>query len=85
MGRFRQEYTGSHWNIEAVFRAENFRCIPIAFLCFPPGTGRKSPEIFRPEYCFHVPVASGVFLQVPSGSGHRNLRPVLLYDWNKLT
>ena len=35
-----------------------FRCIPITFLCFPPGTDRKSPEIFRPEYCFHVRVYS---------------------------
>ena len=24
-----------------------FRCIPITFLCFPPGTGRKSPEKVR--------------------------------------
>ena len=26
----------------------------------------KNPEIFRPEYCFHVPVTSGVFLQDPA-------------------
>ena len=47
-----------------------FRCIPITFLCFPATnwseiTG-KNPEIFRPEYCFHVPVTSGVFLPEPS-------------------
>ena len=24
-----------------------FGCIPITFLCFPPGTGRKSPEKVR--------------------------------------
>ena len=27
---------------------------------------RKNPEIFRPEYGFHVPVTSGVFLQDPA-------------------
>ena len=71
-----------------------FRCIPITFLCFPPRTGRKSPEnfqvfpmhsdhfpvlsaknwseIFRPEYCFHVPVYSckiqRFFRLFPAGS-----------------
>ena len=47
-----------------------FWCIPITFLCFPARnwseTTGKNPEIFRPEYCFHVPMTSGVFLQDPA-------------------
>ncbi len=31
------------------------------FLFFPAGNGRKSPKISSPEYCFHVPLASGTF------------------------
>jgi len=37
----------------------------------------KNPENFRPEYCFHVPAISGVFLQDHEGSGGRNHRPWL--------
>ena len=47
-----------------------FRCIPITFLRFPARNWSeiigKNPEIFRPEYCFHVPMISGVFLQYPA-------------------
>ena len=40
-----------------------FRCILITFLCF---SARNWSEIFRPEYCFHVPMTSDVFLQDPA-------------------
>ena len=74
MGRLRQEYTGSHWNMEAVFRPENFRIFSGAFRSLScafcqelVGNHRKkNPEIFRLEYCFHVPMTSGVFLQDPA-------------------
>ena len=73
MGRFRQEYTGSHRNMEAVFRPENFWIFPAHSDHFPALSTRywseiigKNPEIFRLEYCFHVPVTSGVFLQDPA-------------------
>ena len=86
MGRFRQEYTGSHRNMEAVFRPENFRIFSGAFRShsstFRQELVRNHPKKFRNfqlEYCFHVPVTSGVFLQVPSGSGDRNLRPEKSY------
>jgi hypothetical protein len=35
------------------------------FQCFPAGSVRKSSENSRPEYCFHVPGISRVFLQDP--------------------
>jgi hypothetical protein len=53
----------NHWNMEAIFLPEIFRWVPVNFLCFPAGTGRKSSENFRPEYCFHVSAISGVFLR----------------------
>ena len=31
-----------------------FRCIPITFLCFPSGTGRKLPEKIRPFSCWNT-------------------------------
>jgi hypothetical protein len=44
--RILQESIGNRWNMEAVFRPENFwfffRWIPANFLCFPAGTGRKT-------------------------------------------
>jgi hypothetical protein len=49
--RILQESTGNRWNMEAVFRPENFRFffrwIPTNFLCFPEGTSRKSSEKIR--------------------------------------
>jgi hypothetical protein len=46
-----QESTGNCWNMEAVFRLENysdfFWWIPTNFLCFPARTGRKSFEKIR--------------------------------------
>ena len=47
-----------------------FRWFPTSF--WRESTGKwsectgKNPEIFRPEYCFHVPVTSGLFLPEPS-------------------
>jgi hypothetical protein len=45
------------------------RRIPNIFLCFTAGNGRKATgknqKNSRPEYCFHVPSISGVFLQDP--------------------
>ena len=87
-GRFRQEYTGSHRNMEAVFRPENFR---IFSGDFRPVPGRKAQEsdrkctgknleIFRPEYCFHVPVTSGVFLPEPSRTLWPGWRRFLDFD-----
>ena len=42
---------------------------PGEFLFFPTGTGRKSSgkcsKNFRPKYCFHVPLLSGIFLREP--------------------
>ena len=61
---------GIHRNMEAVFRPENFWIFSGAFrslsCAFPSETGRKSPEIFRPEHCFYVPMTSGIFLQGPA-------------------
>ena len=65
-----QEHTGSHRIMEAVFRPENFRIFPGDFRPVPGGKHRKvignAPEkiqkFFRPEYCFHDPVTSSVFL-----------------------
>ena len=31
-----------------------FQCIPITFLCFPPGTGRKSPEKIWKFSCWNT-------------------------------
>ena len=96
MGRFRQEYTGSHRNMKAVFRPENFWISSGAFrslsCTFPPETGEKSPEKIRnfpagillpcSDDLRCIPAGSSVFsvsfLQVPSGSGHRNFRPGLI-------
>ena len=95
-GRFRQEYIGSHRNMEAVFRQENFRSFSGDFRPVPCGKAqegdRNAPEKSRnfpagillpcsgDFQC--IPAGSSVFsisfLQVPSGSGHRNLRPGLL-------
>jgi hypothetical protein len=45
--RILQEDTGNLWNMEAVFRPEIARWIPVNFLCLPAGTGRKSSEKIR--------------------------------------
>ena len=43
-----------------------FWWVLVNFQCFPEGDGHKSPKknpkIFRLEYCFHLPMVSGVFL-----------------------
>jgi hypothetical protein len=44
-----------------------FPMLPARFLLESTGSWQestgKNPKIFRPEYCFHVPVISGAFLQ----------------------
>ena len=44
-----------------------FPWILLKFQCFPAETGRKSSgktaKSFRPEYCFHAPATSRVFLR----------------------
>ena len=53
-----------------------FRLIPVWFLWETAGTGGKSPENFRTEYCYRVPGISRVSLRDPA----RTSRPgVLLY------
>ena len=48
---------------------KNFGFFSCQFLFIPIGTDRKLPGIcpknVRPEYCFHVPLISGVFLLEP--------------------
>ena len=63
------KYPENQRNREAVFRRKNVELFPGEFLFFPTGNGRKSSgkclKNSRPEYCFHVPLVSGVFLRVP--------------------
>ena len=47
---------------------DDFRSVPVEKNRNSP---EKSPKFFRPEYCFHVPLISGVFLREPA----RTLRP----------
>ncbi len=42
--RILQENIGNSWNMEAVLVPKIARWIPVNFLCFPAGTGLKSPE-----------------------------------------
>ena len=59
----------SGYFMEAVFRPEFFPRISDRFL--PESTGilqestEKNPDNSRPEYCFHIPAISGIFLQDP--------------------
>jgi len=66
-----QENTGNRWNMEAVFWPEIVRIFSGGFLptscAFRQERVAKNPDNFWPEYCFHVPVISGVFLP---GSAH---------------
>ena len=69
-GRFRQEYTGT-WKQYSGRKISGFFLVHSDH--FPVLSARnwseiigKNPEIFRLEYCFHVPVTSGVFLQDPA-------------------
>jgi hypothetical protein len=67
-----QENTGNRWNMEAVFRPKIARIFPVDSCQLPVLSVRNRPEIigknpknFWPEYCFHVPAISGVFLPEP--------------------
>jgi hypothetical protein len=68
--------------VEAVFRPEIVQIFSDDSGRFlPENTGGsqestgKNLNNFWPEYRFHVPAISGVFLQDPAGTGGRNLRP----------
>jgi hypothetical protein len=41
MGWFRQENIGNRWNMEAIFRPENFRIFPDDFQPVPAGSGGR--------------------------------------------
>jgi hypothetical protein len=63
--------SGNRWNMEAVFRAECLRIFPVnsnqlsaLFRWETAGIHQKNLEIFRPEYCFHVPAISGDLLNL---------------------
>ncbi len=90
-GRFRQESTGNHRNVEAVFPPEIFRIFSDDFQPVPAGKPRKLTRIHRKKsskfpvgILLPFPTISGAFLQDPEGSGGRNLRPgpiVLLFTF----
>jgi hypothetical protein len=68
-----QENIENRWNMKVVFRPENFRIFPmICGRLLPKRTGSwpevtgKNSEIFRSEYCIHVPAIFGVFLPEPA-------------------
>ena len=70
MRRFRQEYTGT-WKQYSGRKIFGF--FPVHSDHFPAlsrqklvRNHRKKSGIFRPEYCFHVPMTYGVFLQDPA-------------------
>jgi hypothetical protein len=59
--------------MESVFRPDIFWIFSSDFLAVSRekhkkivGIHRKNPETFWPEYCFHVSLISGVFLQEPT-------------------
>ncbi len=71
-GRFRPENTGTPWNMEAVFRPENFRTFSNDFRPVPVGTQRKLTGIHRKKSgqfpagtLLPFPGNFGVFLQDP--------------------
>jgi hypothetical protein len=53
--------------VETVFQTENFRFFSARFLSESTESWQesteKNPDNFRPEYCFHVPAISDVFMQ----------------------
>ena len=66
-GRFLQENTGNQRNTGAVFPSENFRTFFPANSCsFRQKLVGSHPKNFRPEYCFHIPLISCVFLRKPA-------------------
>ncbi len=64
-GRFRQDNTGNRWtwkqHSSRIF-SDDFLPISVRKHKKLAGIHRKNPHHFRPEYCFHVPAISGVFL-----------------------
>jgi hypothetical protein len=64
--------------MEAVFRPEIFPMIFGRFLPESRGSWQESTgknlDNFRPEYCFHVPPISGVFLQETMTFPHLSCR-----------
>ena len=68
-GRNTPEVTGSWkhysgWKISGFFPVHSYH-FPVLSRQKLVGNHRKKSGIFRPEYCFHDPVTSGVFLQDP--------------------
>ena len=77
-----QEYTGSHWNMEAVFRSENFRIFSDDFR---PVSGGKAQESDRnaPEKSGNFPArillpCSDDFRCIPAGAVPYSLTLALL-------
>ena len=80
-GRFRQESTGSHRNVEAVFQPENFRIFSDDFRPVPAGKHReligihwKKSNKFPVGILLPLPAISGAFLWDPVTFPHLSCR-----------